>query len=195
MIAAGKKLANDWLAKSPTEHREWLSNVVDRIVVHATSLEVAIIQQDLRKSLLGDPSTVRKEDGLVEKRMTDVFTLIIDARVKRCGGEVRLIVPADSATEAPTRPVLSLIKAIARVHQWPQQIIVGKFKGRHSIAQLTGIEERYAGRILNCAFLAPDIVEAILDGRQPVDLTAQKILRGFPLGWAEQRRRLGFACI
>ena len=44
----------------------------------------------------------------------------------------------------------------------------------------------------NCAFLAPDIVEAILDGRQPADLTVQKLLRSLPLAWAEQRQRLGF---
>jgi hypothetical protein len=142
LIAAGKQLAKAWLVKSPTEHRKWLSNVIDRIVIHATSLEVAIIRPALRQSLLGDPSTDRREGGLVDASIKDVFTLIIDARVKRCGGEVRLIVPADSQTETPARPVLSLIKAVARVHQWPEQIIGGRFKGRHSIAQLTGIEER-----------------------------------------------------
>jgi len=128
----------------------------------------------------------------VDESIKNVFTLIIDARVKRCGGEVRLIVPADSQTETPARPVLSLIKAIARVHQWSEQIIGGRFKGRHSIAQITGIEERYAGRILQCAFLAPDIIEAILDGRQPSDLTVQKLLIDMPLDWAEQRKQLRF---
>jgi site-specific DNA recombinase len=192
LIAAGKQLAKVWSAKSSTEHREWLSNVIARIVVHASSLEVAIIRPSLRQSLLGDQPPDRKEDGVAEKGIQDAFTFAIEARVKRCGGEVRLIVPADSGTETPARPVLSLIKAIARVHQWPEQIIGGKFRGRHSIAQLTGIEERYAGRILNCAFLAPDIVEAILDGHQPADLTVQKLLHAFPLDWADQRKRLGF---
>jgi site-specific DNA recombinase len=191
LITAGKQLAKAWLAKSPAEHREWLSDVITRIVVHATSLDVAIIRPALRAALLDGRPTDHRDDGLVEKRMTDVFTLIIDARVKRCGGEVRLIVPADSQTETPARPVLSLIKAIARVHQWPEQVTSGRFKGRHSISQITGIEERYAGRILNCAFLAPDIVEAILDGRQPADLTVQKLLHALPLDWGEQRIRLG----
>ncbi len=169
-----------------------MSDVIARIVVHVTSLEVAIIRPALRAALLDGRPTDRKDDGVVEKGTQDVFTFTIEARVKRRGGEVRLIVPADSGTETSARPVLSLIKAIARVHQWPEQIIGGRFKGRHSIAQLTGIEERYAGRILNCAFLAPDIVEAILDGRQPADLTVQKLLLGLPVGWSEQRKRLGF---
>ena len=128
----------------------------------------------------------------LDKRTKDVFKLIIDARVKRCGGEVRLLVPADSGTEAPARPVPSLIKAVARAHPWPEKIIRGELTGLRSIAQLTGLDEHYAGRILNCSFLAPDIVEAILDGRQPADLTVQKLLRSLPLAWAEQRQRLGF---
>ena len=195
LITAGKQVAKAWLAKSPAEHREWLSYVIDRIVIHAASLEVAIIRSALRQSLLGDPSTDRRDGGLVDASIKNVFTLIIDARVKRCGGEVRLIVAADSQTETPARPVRSLIKAIARVHQWPEQIIGGRFKGRHSIALLTGIEERYAGRILNCAFLAPDIVESILEGSQPADLTVQKLLRDVPPDWVEQRKRFDFTAM
>jgi hypothetical protein len=45
---------------------------------------------------------------------------------------------------------------------------------------------------LECAFLAPDIVQAILDGRQPSDLTWKKLTRHIPLNWVEQRQRLGF---
>jgi len=47
-------------------------------------------------------------------------------------------------------------------------------------------------RVLQCAFLAPDIVEAILDGKQPPSLTVEKLLAGIPMEWVEQRRRLGF---
>jgi hypothetical protein len=193
LITAGKRLAKIWQAKSPGEHREFLSDVVARIVVHETSLEVALVHPSLREALLGGKAT-RLTDGQrpIEKGMKDVFKLMIDARVKRCGGEVRLLVPADSATEAPARPVPSLVKAVARAHPWPEKIIRGELKGLRSIAQLTSLDEHYAGRILNCSFLAPDIVKAILDGHQPADLTVQKLLRTLPLAWAEQRQRLGF---
>jgi site-specific DNA recombinase len=193
LISAGKQLAKIWQAKSPAEHREFLSDVVARIVVHDISLELAIIQSALRDALLGDRrSRIPNRESHVEKRTKDVFKLTIDASLKRCGGEVRLIVPADSRTEAPARPASSLIKAVARAHPWPEKIIRGELTGLRSIAQLTGLDEHYAGRILNCSFLAPDIVEAVLDGRQPADLTVQKLLRALPLGWAEQRKRLEF---
>ncbi|MBZ5532070.1 MAG: recombinase family protein [Acidobacteriia bacterium] len=193
LITAGKHLAKSWQAKSPAEHREFLRGVIERIVVHETSLEVAIIQAALREALLGAPSTrLTEREHPVQRRMRDVFKLKIDAILKRCGGEVRLLVPPDFATEAPSRPVPSLIKAVARAHQWPEKIIREGLASLRSIAQLTGLDEHYAGRILNCAFLAPDIVEAILDGRQPADLTVQKLLRGLPLAWSEQRKQLGF---
>jgi hypothetical protein len=68
----------------------------------------------------------------------------------------------------------------------------GEFRSRRLVAQFANVDQRYAGRILQFAFLAPDIVEAILEGRQPADLTVKKLLRGFPLSWGEQRKRLGF---
>jgi site-specific DNA recombinase len=192
LIVVGKQSAKVWLAKPPIEQREFLSSVVERIIVHETSLEITILQPDLRDALLGNPSMrPTKQEPFLEKGK-NVFKLMIDARVKRCGGEVRLVVPTDSANENPSRPVPSLIKALARAHRWPEQIIHGELKGRLSIARRTGLDERYVGRVIQCALLAPDIVEAILDGRQPADLTVQKLLRGLPLAWAEQRKQLGF---
>jgi site-specific DNA recombinase len=194
LITAGKQLAKIWHAKSPAEYREFLSAVIARIVEHETSLEIAIIRPALREALLSDRSSrLGKLESLLKNRTKDVFKLVIEAMIKRCGGEVRLLVPADSATEAPARPVPSMIKAVARAHPWPEKIIRGELTGLRSIAQLTSLDEHYAGRILNCSFLAPDIVEAILDGRQPANLTVQKLLRSLPLAWAEQRQQLGFA--
>ncbi len=193
LIVAGKQLAKVWLVKPPTEQREFLSSVIRRIVVRERSLEITILQPALRGVLLGS-SSVRptNERSLVEGGMKDVYKLVIESRVKRCGGEVRLLVPTDSASESPSRPVPSLIKAVARAHRWPQQIIQGDLQGRRAIARQTAFDERYAGRILNCAFLAPDIVEAILDGRQPADLGIQKLLKNLPLDWIAQRQTLGF---
>jgi site-specific DNA recombinase len=194
LITAGKQLPKVWQSKPPAEHREFFSAVIGRIVVHEATLKVTIVRPALRDALLGSQSSrLSNRQRPLDRRRRDVFTLIIDARLKRCGGEVRLLVPADSATQAPARPVPSLIKPVAGAHAWPEKIIGGELTGLRSIAQFTGLDEHYAGRILNCSFLAPDIVEAILDGRQPPDLTVQKLLRSLPLAWAEQRQRLGFA--
>jgi hypothetical protein len=62
--------------------------------------------------------------------------------------------------------------------------------GREIDRQKTGFDERHVSQILECAFLAPDIVEAILDGRQPENLTWKKLTRHMPIIWVEQRKRL-----
>jgi hypothetical protein len=61
-----------------------------------------------------------------------------------------------------------------------------------SLAVEVGIGERYVSRVLPFAFLAPDIVEAILDGTHPPNLTFAKMAKEIPLSWAEQRDRFGF---
>lgn len=56
--------------------------------------------------------------------------------------------------------------------------------------------QRHLERIARLAYLAPDIIRAILDGRQPRHLTARSLSRihGLPNSWVEQRAVLGFAC-
>jgi DNA invertase Pin-like site-specific DNA recombinase len=186
LIMAGKQLAKTWPSKSMAEQREFLREVIARMVVGQTGLQIEVVQSSLEGALLGGQPDHRS------KSTQDVFTITIDAQIKRCGWEVRLIVPSNSGTRMPTRPALPLIKAVARVHHWPERIMRGEFQSRQAIAKFLGVDQRYAGRILQFAFLAPDIVDAILEGQQPADLTVQKLLRGLSLNWAEQRKRLGF---
>lgn len=86
----------------------------------------------------------------------------------------------------------SLIKAVARAHDWYGRVVRGELTGGRSIAQATGLDERYVRHIFRCAFLAPDIVESILDGRQPAEMTLENLRTHLPIEWAAQRRLLGF---
>ena len=125
--------------------------------------------------------------------VTSARTWASIVRLKRCGGEVRLVLPANSAGEIPVHPVQSLIKAVARAHGWYGRIVRGELTGGRSIAHATGLDERYVGRIFQCAFLAPDIVESILDGRQPAEMTLESLRTHLPIEWAAQRQLLGFS--
>lgn len=121
------------------------------------------------------------------------LSLKVKARLKRCGGEVRLVVPANSGGEIPVHLVPSLIKVVARAHDWYRRIIRGELTGSRSIAEATGLGERYVRRIFQCAFLAPDIVESTMDGRQPANMTLQNFRAHLPNEWAAQRQLLGFS--
>jgi hypothetical protein len=85
-----------------------------------------------------------------------------------------------------------LIRAIARARSWYEKLVSGKVKFLNEIAGETRLDKRYISRVLRYAFLAPDIVEAILEGRQPPELSLNKILHHLPTDWATQRRVLGF---
>lgn len=171
----------------------FVRNVVQRVVVHADRIEVEAGRQQLRSVLTGNrdlPSGVTTQQ---EKRSTvNLIRLRIEARVKRCGIETRLVLAPDDPGHSLSNPSSSLIKALARAHRWHEWILAGKVSGQRAIAQKLGLNERYVSRVLECAFLAPDIVEAILSGRQPSDLTFEKLTRPLPLNWIDQRKQLGF---
>ena len=104
---------------------------------------------------------------------------------------MRLIVPGESGGERRARPNGGLIKAVARAHVWYERLLSGQGTSLTAIAREHGMTPRYVGRLLRCAFLAPEIVEAILQGRQPPQLTLARLCRNLPLDWTEQHRALG----
>ena len=156
-------------------------------------MEVMISRKELRlllengKKVIGaNPSGVRKAVDV-----NDLISLTVDARRKRCGGEVHPVVPPNSASVSPRHPKSSLVKAIARAHGWYESVIQGKALNMRSLARHAGLTERYVGKVFGCAFLAPDIIESILEGRQPHDLNFEKLCQQIPLSWVEQRSQFG----
>ncbi|MFZ1945596.1 MAG: hypothetical protein WAU43_18385 [Acidobacteriaceae bacterium] len=77
---------------------------------------------------------------------------------------MRLVLPPDSPGAKP-HAVPSLIRAMSRAHDWVERILRGEAVNQRSIAKETGLDERYISRIIPLAFLAPDLTEAILEGK------------------------------
>jgi len=181
LIAAALKRSDEWLGTSPAAALDFVRKVVRRVVVHPGRIEVEASKRRLRAALAAEhlDSLPRPVNQQQEEDSDDVIRLEVEARIKRCRGE-RLVVTTDS--QVRSHPISSLLKAVARGRQWYDWILAGEVSGRRSIAQKLALDERYA----------PDIVEAILDGRQPSDLTFEKLTRGLPLSWVEQREQLGF---
>ena len=113
-------------------------------------------------------------------------------QMKRRGVELRLIM--GNQNRSAVNVDLSLVKAVARAHRWFDEISSGKAKSLAAIAAREGLAVRYVGRLIHLAFLAPEIVESIVQGRQPTTLTAEALTRRIilPLSWGTQRTALGF---
>ena len=109
-------------------------------------------------------------------------------------GRVRLrlwLIVGDHNRSAATVD-LSLLKAVARAHRWFDEISTGKARSLAQLAAREGLAVRYVGRLIRLAFLAPEIVESIVEGRQPTTLTAEALTRRIeiPLSWCSQRTAL-----
>ena len=94
--------------------------------------------------------------------------------------------------QKPSRDEI-LVKALVRAHRWRRRIESGQAKSITDLAEQEGVTDAYVCRLLPLTCLAPDIVEAILDGRQPKGLRLAEMLGNGPLAWNAQRERLGFS--
>jgi site-specific DNA recombinase len=158
-----------------------LTCVVQRVTVHPRRIEIQLGKARLLRALGVDGN---QETG---GAAAEPVTIQVDASLKRHGGEVRLQLPPD-AHGAKSRPVPSLIKAVARAHEWAERVRRGETENVRTISRETGYDERYVSRILPLAFLAPDLIESILDGRH--HLTLGESVGKIPPNWALQRSRL-----
>ena len=110
----------------------------------------------------------------------------------RRGVESKIILPGISKTASPDS---GLIDLVSNSYQWVQMIFKKEVFTVREISKKDGVDEGDVSRFLPFAFLAPDIVEAILRGKQPIKLTPEKLkrLRNLPKSWEEQRALLGFS--
>jgi len=120
------------------------------------------------------------------------LTRVVPMRVRRRGVERRLVVEAPGPAARKADP--ALLKAIARARGWFGDLVAGRAASLTALAAREGVTDRYVGHLLPLAFLAPDIVEAIANGRHPVELTAEALVKRIelPLAWDAQRAALGF---
>jgi hypothetical protein len=123
----------------------------------------------------------------------DTLTIRIPIRLQRRGGRKLIMTPEGAAAPArrPSRDE-TLVKALVRAHRWRRRIESGQAKSITDLAEHEGVTDAYVCRLLPLTCLAPDIVEAILDGRQPKGLKLAAMLGNGPLDWEEQRRAFGF---
>lgn len=189
VIPAAQRWSMQLVSPEAAETRKFVRSPVAQVRVHTASHNVLLQMQVLRTDLNGG--------GLLDKSHKAThgdhdLRLEIKASLKRYGGEVRLVLPANSSEAVPARPRRSLIKIVVRAHNWYQRILRGELSGAWSIARATGLDERYVRRVLQCAFLAPDIVESILEGRQPAQMTFDRFRYPVPVEWSVQREVLWF---
>jgi len=119
------------------------------------------------------------------------YVITVQASLQRAGQEMRLVV-AGAARAGSADP--KLLNLICQAMQFRNQLLSSQDEGIAVLAARAGMSGSHFTRVLRLGFLAPDIVAAIVEGQQPVNLTATRLLRDtrLPLCWAAQRTLLGF---
>ena len=114
----------------------------------------------------------------------DTVTLHVPFRVVKHGGRKEMQLPEGAAQ--PRRTDSTLVKALARAFRWKRMLESGEFTTIAELAEREGIAPSYMTRVLRLTLLAPDIVEAILDGKQGREVTLARALEPFPEAWDRQ---------
>ena len=126
------------------------------------------------------------------KVMDDARTVTVQVpiSIRRRGGRKLVLAPDGvKLTAAPASHHVdsTMIKAVARAFRWREMLESGSYATVREIAAAEKINESYLGRVLRLTLLAPDIVEAILGGRQPPGLQLDDLMKRLPVDWPEQR--------
>jgi hypothetical protein len=116
-------------------------------------------------------------------------TVRIPISIRKRGGR-KLVLAPDGTTETWTAPIRridnAMVKAIARAFRWREMLENGTHATIAEIGAAEKINVSYVSRVLRLTLLAPEVIEAVVDGRQPPDLTLAILMRPFPAGWGEQ---------
>lgn len=116
--------------------------------------------------------------------VSETVTLHVPFRIVKRGGRKEVRLPEGAVQ--PRRTDSTLVKALARAFRWKRLLESGGFATITELAERESITPSYITRVLRLTLLAPDIVEAILDGRQGPEVTLGRLLEGFPVAWEAQ---------
>jgi hypothetical protein len=109
----------------------------------------------------------------------------LPARLKRTGREARIVVAGEQKGKS-AQLNRSLVRLIARAFDWYEQFKAGQ--STQAIADGLNMDRSYVAHVMSLVFLAPDIISAIVDGKQRPGLNVQRLMEKFPVHWALQRQ-------
>jgi len=183
-LAKADLVATQVRSGSPNDRAELLGKVIERIDLHEDRVEIRIDNAGLA-SELGLKSM--PENGELRR-------IIIPAVRVRRGHQLRLVIPSkESAQASPPRRDDKLVALIAEAHKTRKMVLEQPDKSIAALASENGKCRTRFGKLVRLSCLAPDIVTAIVEGRQPEALTANRLSKTeLPLAWPEQRKELGF---
>ena len=192
LIARGVKIAQEIESLAPDRIRALLITLLSRVDIGPDRLEISVRRSRLVELLGSSSIELVTQQGTPDNEAKDILTLTVSARLQRVGREMKMLVEnTDDQTEADP----ALLRIVARAHEIQERLMQNTDLTVHVIASQERVSANYVYRLLRLPTLSPDIITAIVNGKNPPQLTAKKLMRltpQIPVDWAEQRKLLGF---
>ena len=187
LVARAADIGKSWPELPVARKRAVLTALIVRIEVSVDQIDIHL--RPLRLGALLDlPAT--PSQGVNDD---EIELLSVPVRLRRSGREIRMVINRTDSFAA--KPDARLVRLLLRARRFNTTLAQGEGVPFAALAEREGVSRSYFTRLVRLSYLAPDITQAILDGRQPPDLTAEKLLEHsrLPLAWHDQRTMLGFA--
>jgi len=187
-------LSREWPKLAVSEARRILIGLLTRVSWHADRIDLHVLPERLPKVLgngSGEASLYPQPDEMAERPLV----LSVPVSLRRAGKEMAMVIGAEPTAKPTADP--AMLRLILRARNMWSQVQRGEVAGLGDLAAQEGVSGSYTTRVIRLAFLAPDVLAAIIEGQQPADLTAARLLqecrRGLSLDWQQQRDALGFS--
>jgi site-specific DNA recombinase len=185
-IDRARGVARGWPKLSPSKRHEIFGNVVKRVVLARKTAQIEIDKIKLSTILMADSPDALKH---LSSCRPDTLKLNTNFDVLRRGGQL-CVTRSFHPSNLGQTPVASLLKAVVRARDWYERIVKGAVGTIEQLADEAGVTRSYVRRILQCASLSPQLVDALLTGTHAPDLTLKEILHCLPLDWRAQEGRV-----
>jgi site-specific DNA recombinase len=188
-VRVAAELASRWWALAFEKRRAILLALVSRINVRADGIELLLRPHAIL--VIVDPEFGPGRPTVIDKA-GQTIELHVGAKMRRIGKGNALVI---NGTEVVNRkPDPALVRLLQQGQRYRDLIHMGDGRSLAEIAEEVGVGASYFSRIVRFGFLAPDIIRSILDGTQPLELSAKKLSLGgaIPFEWDAQKKQLGF---
>jgi len=188
LAARAEEIGKRWPEFPVTRTRAVLAALIERIEASVNQIEIRLRPCQLNALLDVAAAPIQ---GVIDDE-TEIVSVPI--RLRRAGREIRMVTDGNDPV-ATSKPDARLIKLLLKARRFNATLVGSDAAPFAALAEREGVSPSYFTRLVRLSYLAPDITHAILDGRQPRDLTAEKLLdhSRLPLAWHDQRTALGFA--
>jgi len=188
LIARAAEIGKSWPLLPAARQRALLAGLVERIDIGTNQIDIHVRARGLGE-LFDGPAAPSVDEATDETQI-----LSVPVRLRRSGREIKMLI--DSADPFATAKLdARLVRLLIRAHRFNATLVGSGGTPFAALAKQEGVSPSYFTRLVRLSYFAPDITQAILDGRQPSHLTADKLLAHsrLPLAWQDQRTLLGFA--